>query len=472
MVALLSPPISQTSFAGFVEARRANDIAGIAAALSGAVLRGDRFAALTADHPDTRGHVLGLLAEMLAEHAVPVELREPEEIYHLVDGLDQADPNSELASWAATSNGDPYARRPLFVIESAETLKPETIEFLWLASTVLLSSPLAPQILFSGATHFQQMLRSHECRGIREHIAMNVAVDAPPPRTDRAVLTAPAIAEAPSTPPPPGAVRRGWPKWPGLAAAAVFVCAGMGTAALVYDDAAPSGPVTARPASGTERPGIHAAPAIATTPPIAGPAKDAASRAEATPQAPSAASPRPSASVGGPSETPAPSPASALPATAQAANEQIAFAPPAQATDQTAGMSTAHADAAQTRPLPVSPGLARLAQTHVVLQYRAGSADSEAQARQIAASLTGRVASAQIKAVPTLSRTPRMRYFDREDRDAAIELNALLSGALGKARPRHQTDKSGQAASAVIEVQLPRPPSAHAAAAPIRTAHQ
>ena len=143
MVALLSPPISQTSFAGFVEARRANDIAGLAATLSKAVLRGDRFAVLTAGNADTRGHVLELLAEMLAEHDVHVELRGPEEIYRVSDGLNGGGPGSELASWASTIDGDPYARRALFVIEGAETLKPETIEFLWLASTVLLAGPLA-----------------------------------------------------------------------------------------------------------------------------------------------------------------------------------------------------------------------------------------------------------------------------------------------------------------------------------------
>ncbi len=427
MVALLPLAIEpQTAHAGLFKARIEDDAADIASVLSGAVLRGDRFIVFTADQPETRLHVLEMLAEILAEQGVNVELRDPAEIYQLTDGLEPTEHSTELAVWASASSGYPYARRPLFVVENAESLQFQTMEFLWLAATVFLTGPPAPQILFLGRTQFQDLLLSHECRGIREHILTNVTV-APAPipiAGDRAPAPA-GIVPSPALPVGPARTARSPVKW--ISAGAAFLVIGIVAALGLTSETPPPG----RPGQAPPAVRPQEAQAVAPVPRPTGPAAAPGPTDPSMPVAQPAMQveprqPRPQAQAQ-PSQTPA--------STADAASA------PAEEGAQQKGVG----------------GPTRLNQSHVVVLFRAGSASSEGRARQIAASLGDHVASAEIRPATSLPRVPRIRYFGLENRDAAMELGAVLTSALGKSLIRRQADPLPNVTPEMIEVQLPRP---------------
>ncbi len=441
MVALLPLAMEpQPALSGRLGVRTADDVADLASVLGMAVLRGDKFAAFTTDEPGIGEHVLGTLAESLAEHGIELEFRDPSEIYQLADGLDPATHATSIAIWSpALSDGQAYGRKPVFVIEHAELLPPQTLEVLWLAGTVFLNGPPAPQILFFGDTRFQEMLRSDACRGIRNHIVTNLAVGsgqplvesepapAPAPKALQptpASLPAPRVAsQAMSTPDrrPAARSRIGW-----IGAGTALLLVGAAGAVRLTGLSSVPGPDQA--ASVAPIVGNHAA---VTPPRPAAPLQGSGD--PSTPQAGTHPAAQPAAPAAASPLQPAPSPQS-----------QASAAQPAQP-----------ASAAQQRP---ESGPTRLDQSHVVVLFRAGSDDSQAYARQIAAALDGRVGAVETQAAPALPRVARIHFTAREDRQAAMQLHAILASSLGKTWVHRQTGPRAAPEAGTIEVQLPQQP--------------
>ncbi len=363
------------------------------------------------------------LAEVLAEHAVNVELRDPAEIYQLADGLDP-----DGARHRAGDLGVPAERR-----QSAR-----------------------PPASLRHRERRDPAVPNHRVPVARgDRIPDRSAGSADPVSRRDAIPGHAAVARM------PGHSRTYHDESDGrvrfstggarLGASAGRDCSLAGAAAVSgSDDACPGEmdhggrrhPVRTRCRGKARRLDFaRSQPALA---PVAAPAREV-SATPAPPPAGPAASSSAEPSLPAPQTQPQPQPLELKP-------ELPSQMPQAQESPAQAAVPQAE-DAGQQR---VVEATTPLGQTHILVLFRAGSVKGEAQARQIAASLGGRVASAEIRPASNLPRVPRIRYFGREDKTAARDLNGMLNSSTSKLWVRYQAVRPPDAQPGTIEIRLPQ----------------